>query len=139
MTTAAAEPATTRLGGMLLASNAPDRLREWYLVTLAPTVTTTPGDPSYAVLDFAGFYVMLDRRDDVGGENPEPARVILNFEVTDAPAVAERIETAGTRWVSRLEDRDGSWFATATDPDGNFVQIIELSAEARQAMEREFS
>jgi hypothetical protein len=38
------------------------------------------------------------------------------------------------RWVAALEDRDGSLFATAADPDGNYVQIIQLSDEHRAAM-----
>ena len=43
-----------------------------------------------------------------------------------------------TRWVwsdwRKLEDRGGSLFATAIDPDGNNVQIIQLSDEDRAAM-----
>jgi hypothetical protein len=34
----------------------------------------------------------------------------------------------------KLEDRGGSLFATAIDPDGNNVQIIQLSDEDRAAM-----
>lgn len=140
MTTSAENTApastTATLGGMLLASADPGRLRDWYVAALGPVVSTTPGEPSYDVLDFGGFYVLLDSRDDIAERNPDPARVILNFHVPDAPAAAERIERLGTTWISPLEDRDGSWFATATDPDGNFVQIIELGAEALAAMER---
>lgn len=125
---------TATLSGMLLASADPDRLRDWYVAVLDPSVSSTPGEPSYDVLDFGGFYVMLDRRDDIQERNPDPARVILNFHVDDARATAERIERLGSRWVSPLEDRDGSFFATAADPDGNFVQIITLSDEAMAAM-----
>ena len=39
--------------------------------------------------------------------------------------------------ISVLEDRDGSLFGTAVDPDGNHVQIIQLSDEHRAAMARE--
>jgi predicted enzyme related to lactoylglutathione lyase len=127
-------PTTATLGSMLLASADPARLRDWYVAALRPVVSRTPGDPAYDVLDFNGFYVMVDTRDDIGATNPEPARVILNFEVADARDAARRIDRLGTEWVSPLEDREGSWFATATDPDGNYVQIIELSDEARAAM-----
>jgi predicted enzyme related to lactoylglutathione lyase len=135
-TTPAPSPTrTATLGGMLLASHDPARLREWYVAALGVTATRTPGEPSYDVLDCGGFYLMLDSRDDVEETNPDPARVILNFEVDDAQATAERIEHAGTSWVAPLEDRDGSWFATGTDPDGNYVQIISLSDEAMAAMQ----
>jgi predicted enzyme related to lactoylglutathione lyase len=127
--------ATPKLGSLLLSSTKPDRLRDWYAATLLANVERTPGDPSYDVLDFGGFYVMIDTRDDVEETNAEPGRVILNFEVSDAPAVADRITKQGGTWLAELEDRDGSWFGTAIDPDGNYVQIIEMSDEARAAME----
>lgn len=41
--------------------------------------------------------------------------------------------------VRPLEDRDGSWFATAIDPDGNYIQIIEFSEVARAEMESTMS
>jgi len=125
---------TPKLGSLLLSSTKPERLRDWYVAALSAKAETTPGEASYDVLDFDGFYVMIDSRDDVGDLNPEPGRVILNLEVTDAPAVAEKITDQGGSWLAELEDRDGSWFGTAIDPDGNYVQIIELSDEARAAM-----
>jgi Glyoxalase-like domain len=80
-------PAT--LGSMLLSSTNPARLREFYAAALSPKVERTPGDgPGYDVLDFGGFYILLDTRDDVGERNPEPGRVILNFDVEDARATA---------------------------------------------------
>lgn len=126
--------ATPKLGSLLLSSSKPEQLRDWYAAALSPRVERTPGEPSYDVLDFGGFYIMIDTRDDVGETNPEPGRVILNFDVSDARAVADRINELGGDWLAKLEDRDGSWFGTAIDPDGNYVQIIEPSDEARAAM-----
>lgn len=125
---------TPSLGSLLLASSDPARLRDWYIAAFGVACAHTPDDPGYDVLDFGGFYVMLDRRADVGAVNPEPARLILNVEVADAAAVAAKLDELDTRWHAPLEDRDGSRFATAIDPDGNYVQIIELSEEARAAM-----
>ena len=90
---------------MLLSSSEPERLRDRYAAALSPSVERTPGDPAYDVLDFDGFYVMIDTRDEVGDANPEPGRVILNFEVIDAPAVAQRITDLGGAWLAELEDR----------------------------------
>lgn len=45
-----------------------------------------------------------------------------------------RLDAMGVSWLAELEDRDGSLFATAVDPDGNYVQVIELSEAARAAM-----
>jgi predicted enzyme related to lactoylglutathione lyase len=126
--------ATAKLGSILLSSTKPERLRDWYAAAFSANPERTPGDVAYDVLDFGGFYVMVDSRDDVGDTNPEPGRTILNFEVDDARATAGRINDLGASWLAELEDREGSWFGTAIDPDGNYVQIIELSEEARAAM-----
>ncbi len=123
------------LSSILLASTDPDRLHDWYLTALEPEDDTKVD--SYRVLRFGGVHLFLDRRDDVGDANPEPGRMILNFEVDDARAVTARLAGMGARWVAELEDRDGSLFATASDPDGNYVQIIELSEAQRAAMATE--
>ena len=123
---------TPHLGGMLLASTHPEQLHAWYRDALAPD--TDQKVDSYRVLGFDGFYLMVDQRDDIADSNSEGARMILNFEVDDAAAVAARMDELGTTWVSPLEDREGSFFATAKDPDGNYVQVIQLSEEARASM-----
>ena len=122
------------VSSMLLASADPERLRTWYATALDPeeNVDMEP----YRMLRFGGFYLMIDTRHDVGEKNPEPGRVILNFDVADARAVAARMDELGSGWLAELEDRDGSLFATAIDPDGNYVQIIQLSEAHRAAMEK---
>ncbi|NUW36297.1 VOC family protein [Nonomuraea sp. SMC257] len=120
------------LSGMLLASTDPERLRRWYAAALDPESETDVG--GYGVLKFGAFHLFIDSRKDIGDKNPEPGRMILNFEVPDARAAAARMEELGVSWLAELEDRDGSLFATALDPDGNYVQIIQLSEEARAAM-----
>lgn len=125
--------ATANLTSILLASTDPARLRDFYVKTLRPKLTQTP-DGGYDLLDFGGFYVFVDSRDDVGETNPEPGRVIFNIEVDDAQGVADRMEEAGAQWLAKLEDRDGSLFATAIDPDGNYVQLIQLSERHKAEM-----
>lgn len=120
------------LASMLLASTDPDRLRAWYVQALRPDDDVEVG--SYRMLRFGGFYLMIDSRHDVGATNREPGRLILNFDVEDARATAARIDRLGALWFAALEDRDGSLFGTAVDPDGNYVQIIQLSTEHRSAM-----
>lgn len=124
--------ATPSLTSILLSSTAPERLHAWYAQVLPPAVNETM--EQYRILGYGGFYLMIDSRDDVGDKAAEPGRIIVNFEVDDAHAVASRIDELGGGWLAPLEDRDGSWFATAIDPDGNYVQVIQLSDEARAAM-----
>ncbi|MFI6484334.1 VOC family protein [Nonomuraea sp. NPDC050663] len=122
----------TKLGSILLSSTDPARLRAWYTGAFAPASDTDVGH--YGVLSFGGFHLFIDSRDDIGDKNPEPGRVILNFEVDDARAAVERLNTLGVTWLAELEDRDGSFFATAVDPDGNYVQLIQISEEHRAQM-----
>ncbi len=120
------------LSSILLASTDPERLHAWYTAALPPQTDTR--DEGYHVLGYGGFHLFIDSRSDVGASNPEPGRVILNFEVDDARAAAGRVDALGTAWLAQIEDRDGSLFGTVIDPDGNYVQIIQLSAEHRAAM-----
>ncbi len=122
------------LDSMLLASTDPDRLRDWYAAVLDPADNNSMDN--YRVLRFGAFHLLIDQRSDVGPRAGDPARVILNFDVADARAVAALMDEQGTEWVAPLEDRDGSFFATAKDPDGNYVQIIQMSEEHIAAMER---
>jgi predicted enzyme related to lactoylglutathione lyase len=124
--------ASAKLSSILLSSSDPQRLHDWYVAALPPDVDQTQ-DP-YRILGYGDFWVLIDQRDDVGPKNQEPGRLILNFEVDDAHAAVSRLDQAGTDWLSPREDRDGSFFATAIDPDGNYVQVVQLSEEAVAAM-----
>ncbi len=121
------------LNSILLASTEPERLRSWYVAALEPEENAEMDQ--YRVLKFGGCYVLIDTRSDIEDKNSKPGRVILNFDVADARTVVDRMNDLGTAWLAELEDRDGSLFATAIDPDGNYVQIIQLSDEHRAAME----
>lgn len=123
---------TPIFSSILLASTDPERLHAWYAAALPPQTDTR--EQGYRVLGYGGYYVFIDSRSDIGNRNREPGRVILNFEVDDARAVADRVDALGSSWLAPLEDRDGSLFGTVIDPDGNYVQVIQLSAEHRAAM-----
>ena len=113
-----------RLNSMLLASSDPEQLHAWYAAALEPEQDTKTN--GYRILTFGGFTILIDRRDDVTGPNPQPGRTILNFDVGDARAVARRLDDMGVTWRAELEEREPGLFATAIDPDGNYVQIIQL-------------
>lgn len=126
-----AEP---RLASLLLSSKNPAQLVDWYRAAFDMKVAKTPIG-GYDVLNFGGFYVMVDTRSDIGEVSPEPGRIILNINTDDARGAVERIDQLGAHWLAKLEDRDGSLFATAIDPDGNYIQLIQLSEEHKAMME----
>jgi predicted enzyme related to lactoylglutathione lyase len=112
--------ATVTLGSILLGSADPDRLRGWYLAAFAPDET------DHGFVEFGGFPVLIDKRNDVGATNPEPGRTVINFHVDDARATAAHLDEMGVTWLVEVEERPGGWFGTLVDPDGNYVQIIQL-------------
>ena len=117
------------LGSILLGTADPDRLRDWYAAALAPGEAGggfTEVTPTMFAGTFGDTSLLIDGRSDVAGKNPEPGRVVLNFHVHDARAVAEHLNSLGVTWLVELEERDGGLFGTLVDPDGNYVQIIEL-------------
>jgi predicted enzyme related to lactoylglutathione lyase len=125
----------TALDSLLLSSTNPQRLHAWYVAALPPAEDSQMN--GYRILRYGAFHLIIDTRDDVGPRNPEPGRMILNFDVNDARAAVARLDELGAEWLAPLEDRDGSLFATAMDPDGNYVQVIQMSDGHRAAMERQ--
>lgn len=121
-----------RVTSMLIGTRDVDRLHSWYAEVLPPQREEQMRQ--YRVLDYQGFWLFLDPRDDVPAAAADPHRFLLNIEVDDAAAVAQRADRIGTAWVSPLEDRDGSLFGTMQDPDGNAIQIIQLSDAAKKEM-----
>lgn len=121
------------LDSMLLASTDPDRLGTWYATAFAPQHDTKVN--GYRMLRFGTFTLLIDHRDDIGDTNPEPGRTIVNFDVADARAAVDRLDALQTTWLAPLEDRDGTLFATAIDPDGNYVQVIQVDPRERARMQ----
>src|SRR5437763_1931405 len=90
---------TPELGSILLASTNPDRLRSWYERAFA----VTPNADGF--LAFGGVDVLIDQRNDVAERCVESGRVILNFHVDDAHAVAAHLDGLGVTWIAPLEFR----------------------------------
>lgn len=120
------------LDSILLASTDPERLHAWYVRALEPEEISQMN--GYRILRYGALHLIFDTRSDIGPRNLEPGRIILNFDVSDGRAVVARLEAMGVEWVAPLEDREGSLWATAIDPDGNYVQVIQLGGEDRNDM-----
>ncbi|MFF3171381.1 VOC family protein [Streptomyces sp. NPDC057900] len=110
--------ATLKPGSMLVGSTRPDELRAWYIKALAPGFT---GD---GPIDLGGFHLVVCERDDIDAKNDQPGRSIVNFHVDDFDAVEAQLTAAGAEWIS-IDDREPGKFGTFSDPDGNYLQIIQ--------------
>ncbi len=112
-----------RLGGLVLGSDDPERLSDWYRAAFTPSAG--PG----TVLMVGGGRLIFDRRDDLGHSAREPGRILINFYVEDIEAVVARLQALGvTEWIRPVEDFGPGLIATVKDPVGNYVQIVELAA-----------
>lgn len=111
------------LGSILLGSPDPQRLRDWYCAAF----DCAPNDVGF--IAFGDTDVLIDGRADVGSVNREPGRFILNFHVDDARRTAAHLDAMGMSWLVPVEQRRDGLFGTLIDPDGNYLQIIQLSAE----------
>jgi catechol 2,3-dioxygenase-like lactoylglutathione lyase family enzyme len=109
------------LGSILLGSSDPERLRSWYGTVFG----VEPNADGF--LRFGEVAVLIEDRDDVAERNAEPGRVVLNFHVEDCRSTALALRAAGATLLVEPEWRGQAWFATAVDPDGNVIQVIELS------------
>jgi hypothetical protein len=118
---------TPPLGSILLASTDPDRLRAWY----EQAFDATPNPDGF--LQFGEVAVLVDRRDDVAERTVEPGRVILNFRVDDIHATAAHLNSLGVTWLGEVDLRGDLWFGTLLDPDGNCIQVIQLTDAYRAA------
>lgn len=114
------------LNSMLLGSTDPERLKTWYRDAFHA------GVDGYGNLDLGGFGLVIEHRDDVAAQAPEPGRFIVNFvnfAVDDIEASAAHLRTLDVDWLVEPEDRGIGTFATVTDPDGNYVQLIQMKPE----------
>ncbi|WP_129667550.1 VOC family protein [Phytoactinopolyspora endophytica] len=115
---------TPKPGSILLGTTKPTELRDWYRRALAP------GHEGEGPIDLGGFLLVIEQRDDVDVMNNEPSRMILNFHVADFDAVEAQLKAAGVDWLTPVADRPSGRFGTFTDPDGNYLQIIQFKQDA---------
>ncbi|WP_030163431.1 VOC family protein [Spirillospora albida] len=112
---------TPKAGSILLGTTRPAELRDWYRKALAP------GHEGEGPIDFGGFLLVIDQRDDVDVKNNEPGRTILNFHVDDFDVVEAQLRAAGVEWLVPVADRPNGRFGTFADLDGNYLQIIQFT------------
>ena len=111
-----------RLGSVVLGSVDPQRLRSWYRTILA-----VEADDGGVNLELGGASrLIFDRRADVAASSAEPGRVLVNLYVDDVEAVTARLAGLDVVWVRPVEAFPPGLISTIRDPDGNYVQLIQI-------------
>jgi predicted enzyme related to lactoylglutathione lyase len=117
-----------QLSGILIGSEDPQRLAEYYAKVLGVTGTD---DGGYTGFDIGGAWVSVGPHSEVHGRNADPGRLIWNLEAADVRAEFERMRDAGATVVREPytpegtpQEMAGFLIATFEDPDGNYFQLM---------------
>lgn len=121
----------TKIEGILLFSNDPEKLAKFYeeKIGLKSTFEGEMGEED------KGFYVFelkesspltILYHDKIKGENMNPERILVNYEVDDIEKEVERLEKAGVKKIASIYHiQDYGYVATFSDIDGNYFQIVK--------------
>ncbi len=75
----------------------------------------------------AAICLIVEGHSEVRGAAKEPQRMMLNFSVDGAVAEADRLGQQGVTFIREPYEEPGvGMFATFTDPDGNYCQLVQL-------------
>ena len=70
----------------------------------------------------------IGRHGEVAGQSKDPFRFMPHLGVDDIHAEASRLAEAGVEFIRQPEQESwGGWVATFKDPDGNVLQLLQLS------------
>ena len=103
-----------------------EAMTRFYGTTLGLERVTKFRDPVFAA---AGGFIRLLDHSEISGPTVEPARMQINLFVDDVSGEFARVMSADASLrVHRSPEREswGGEVATLLDPDGNFVQLLEL-------------
>lgn len=93
-------------------------------------------DPDWNMEGYTGFQVgaaliTFGPHDKVMGKNPNPERIMLNFEAENVKEEFERIKNLGAKVIAepygdeeKPMEEGGGLVATFEDPDGNYFQLM---------------
>ena len=84
--------------------------------------------PGFISFEWGNVRLTISTHSGVAGVATDPLRIMVNLEVTDIAATASRLSKAGVGFSREpSEEPWGGWIATFADPDGNTIQLMQLS------------
>lgn len=120
------EPMRVRELTIMVGTDQPEAMARFYGETLGLERLARFRDPVFAA---AGGFIRILDHSGISGPTQEPARMQINLFVDDVGREFRRV-TGGdpSVGVHRRPEREswGGEVATLLDPDGNFVQLLEL-------------
>ena len=108
----------------VLVSTAPDRfaaMRAFYVDTLR--LRPRSDREGFVNFDFGHSRLTVAVHSEVDGRSRQPARIMVNLRVDDIETAVARCATVIR---SPAEEKWGGIVATVADPDGNYVQFLQM-------------
>jgi hypothetical protein len=112
------------LGSVMLGSSQVDAMKDWYRKAF-PSIE----ENEMGAFVFGNGQLFIEEHSEVSGPTQEPARAILNLDVTGCREIEEHLNGQSVTWVRKVEQMPFGLIGTVADPDGNYVQIIEWGAQ----------
>lgn len=75
----------------------------------------------------SGAQLALGVHSEVRGRSRDPYRVMVDFQVDDCQAEYERLSKQGVEFIRTPGKEDGVIIATLRDPDGNVLQLFQMT------------
>ena len=83
---------------------------------------------SFVNFSWNDFKLTINVHSGIRGVNPDPLRIMVNFSVSDIQDCHKRLTEKGVVFLREPEKEPwGGWVATFNDPDGNTLQLLQLS------------
>ncbi|MBA0049441.1 VOC family protein [Streptomyces sp. AJS327] len=119
-----ANPPNVTGAGLILASSKPEKLSTWYRELLEPLGAVWE---EHMLALGGNIYLGFDQRDDVAERPAEPGRYLFNVTVSDMAEAERQLNAMNVRWIRPVEDFDAGKIATVEDPDGNYLQFLQIN------------
>jgi predicted enzyme related to lactoylglutathione lyase len=114
---------TAQIGSLLVGSSNVDTMKDWYRRAFSAK------ENDMGAFEFGPVQLFIEEHAEVSGPTKEPARVIINLDVTDCRELEKQLNGVNATWVRKVEQMPFGLIGTVADPDGNYVQIIQWGAQ----------
>jgi len=116
------------LNSILFFSENPKQLADFYQKVLEKEHPDMEDQSGYYGFSAGQAFLSIGPHSEVKGHNPNPQRMMFNFETTDVKGEFERIKGLGAEVIAEPYqpgemEEEGS-IATFADPDGNYFQLM---------------
>lgn len=110
-----------------ITSERPDELGKFYREVVELEPLPDAGEHAFQA---GGAMFAIDGHSETKGNAKEPHRVLISFMVDDLASEQKRLEDKGVKFI-RTAGKEfwGGVISTFTDPDGNYIQLIEFKPE----------